>query len=212
MSASDELNRLKELYLPPADEFVMVDVPEMQFVMLDGEGHHSTEAFLLGTRWLISVIRPIKPIARERMGSSYVEPPLEVLWWSDDMRDFIAGDREKPKWRQMIVMADWVDQELFDRALKEASDKLGEPPSSLRLGRFAEGTSVQIMHVGPETDAVPTMARLYDEFLPEHDLVATGSFHEIYLSDPKRVKPEKIMTVLRQPVAPVVEADARTSP
>jgi hypothetical protein len=203
MGARDELKLLKELYLPPADEFVLVDVPEMQFLMLDGEGHHSTEGFILATRWLISVLRPIKPIARERMGKSYVEPPLEVLWWADDMRDFVAGDREKLKWRQMIVMADWVDQELFDRALTEASGKLGEPPSTLRLDRFTEGTSVQIMHVGPEADAVPTMARLYDEFLPEHDLVATGSFHEIYLSDPKRVKPEKVRTVLRQPVAPV---------
>jgi hypothetical protein len=203
MSTSDDLTLLKKLYLPPADEFVEVDVPEMQFLMLDGEGHHSSEGFVLATRWLMSVIRPIKPIAKERMGKSYYEPPLEVLWWADDMNDFIAGDREKIKWRQMIVMADWVDQEIFDRALAEASGKLGEPPRAVRLERFAEGTSVQIMHVGLEQDAVPTMACLYDEFLPEHRLVARGSFHEIYLSDPKRVKPERIRTVLRQPVAPV---------
>lgn len=117
MSTGDELKLLRELYLPPADEFVLVEVPEMQFVMLDGEGHHSTEGFVSGTRWLISLLRPIKPIPRERMGKSYIEPPLEVLWWSDDMRDFIAGDREMLKWRQIIVMADWVDQPLFDRAL-----------------------------------------------------------------------------------------------
>lgn len=205
MSTSDDLTLLKKLYLPPADEFVEVDVPEMQFLMVDGEGHHSSEGFVLGTRWLMSVIRPIKPIAKQRMGKSYVEPPLEVLWWADDMDDFIAGDRKKFKWRQMVVTADWVDQEIFDRALAEASGKLGEPPSAVRLERFAEGTSVQIMHVGLEQDAVPTMARLYDEFLPEHRLVARGSFHEIYLSDPKRAKPERIRTVLRQPVAPVAE-------
>jgi hypothetical protein len=200
MSTGAELQRLKELYLPPADRFVLVDVPEMQFVMIEGEGDHSTDRFRLGTRWLFSVIAPIKPVARERMGGSYVEPPLEVLWWADDMRDFIAGDRATWKWRQMIVMADWVDEELFDRGRTAASERLGETPSTLRLDRFDEGTSVQIMHVGREEDAIPTMARLYDEFLPEHDLVATGSFHEIYLSDPKRVAPEKIRTVLRQPV------------
>jgi hypothetical protein len=205
MSTGDELRRLSELYLPPADRFVLVDVPEMQFVMIEGEGDHSTDAFTLGTRWLFSVIAPIKPIARDRMGRSYVEPPLEILWWADDMRDFISGDRAKWKWRQMIVMADWVDQAMFEEGRTTASERLGELPSSLRLRRFDEGTSAQIMHVGQEEDAIPTMARLYDEFLPEHHLVATGSFHEIYLSDPKRVAPERMRTVLRQPVVPAAE-------
>ncbi|HET6360736.1 MAG TPA: hypothetical protein VFH11_01605 [Gemmatimonadota bacterium] len=90
----------------------------MQFLMLDGEGHHSSEGFVLGTRWLMSVIRPIKPIATSGWGS-YVEPPLEVLWWADDMNDFMAGDRARWKWR-------------------------------------------------PEEEVNPIMARLYDEFLPEH--------------------------------------------
>ncbi len=161
--------------------------------------------FRLGTRWLLSLIAPIKPIARERMGGSYAEPPLEVLWWADDMKDFISGDRAKWMWRQMIVMADWIDEELFDRGRTAASERLGEPPNTLRLDRFDEGTSVQIMHVGREEDAIPTMARLHHDFLPEHDLVATESFHEIYLSDPKRVAPEKMKTVLRQPVTHVVE-------
>jgi hypothetical protein len=151
------------------------------------------------------VIAPIKPVARERICGRYVEPPLEVLWWADDMRDFIGGDRAKWKWRQMIVMADWVDEELFHRGRTGATERLGEPPSTLRLDRFDEGTSVQIMHVGREEDAILTKARLYDEFLPAHDLVATGSFHEIYLSDPKRVAPEKMRTVLRQPVASVAD-------
>jgi hypothetical protein len=201
MSTPDERRLLRELYLPPTDEFVLVDVPEMRFVTIDGEGDHRTDVFARGTRWLLSVIGPIRPLARERMGRSYSEPPLEVLWWADDMSDFIAGDRDRFKWRQMIVMADWIDREIVDRAIETASERLGEPPSSLEVDRFAEGTSVQIMHVGTEEDAVPTMARLYDEFLPQRGLVPTGSFHEIYLSDPKRVAPEKVKTVLRQPVA-----------
>jgi hypothetical protein len=205
MSTSDERRRLEELYLPSPDDFVLVEVPDMRFVMIDGDGDHETAAFARGTRWLFSVIQPMKPIAKERMGARYVEPPLEVLWWADDMRDFIAGNRDRFKWRQMLVMAEWVDDALFDRAVAEASGRLGEPPAGLRLSRFEEGTCVQIMHVGPERDAVPTMARLYDGFLPDHDLVATGSFHEIYLSDPKRVPPDRMRTVLRQPVASVAD-------
>jgi hypothetical protein len=207
-SIGDDRRLLQELYVPSTDDFVLIDVPEMRFLMVDGNGNHGSEAFTWGTRWLISVLGPIKPTAKERMGSRYVEPPLEVLWWADHMSDFIAGKRDRFRWRQMIVMADWVDDQMIGEAIASASRRLGEPKSSLRLDRFAEGTCVQIMHIGSEDDAVPTMDRLYKEFLPEHQLVATGYFHEIYLSDPKRVAPERMRTVLRQPVAHVEDAEA----
>lgn len=197
----DDRRLLEELYVPPTNEFVLLDVPEMRFLMIDGSGDHGSEPFTQGTRWLISVLGPMKPAAKERMGRRYVEPPLEVLWWADDMKDFIAGKRDKFRWRQMIVMADWVDGEMVDQAIASASSQLGEPPGSLRLDRFAEGTCVQILHLGPEEDAAPTMDRLYNEYMPDHRLVATGYFHEIYLSDPRRVAPERMRTVLRQPVA-----------
>ena len=90
---------------------------------------------------------------------------------------------------------------MVDRAVATAAQRLGEPPAGLRLERFDEGRCVQIMHIGPENDeAVAVMARMHNEFLPEHELVARGAHHEIYLSDPKRVPPEKLKTVLRQPV------------
>jgi hypothetical protein len=201
MTKSEERRRLEELYLPPTDEFVFVDVPDMQFAMLDGEGDHDSDRFVQGTQWLFAVIHPIKRIAKERMGKRFVEAPIEVLWWADDMADFIAGNRDKWRWRQMIVTADWVDQEMFADAVATTSQRLGPPPDSLRLERFDEGRSVQIMHIGPESAAVPTMARLHNDFLPAHDLVAVGCHHEIYLTDPSRVAPDKIKTVLRQPVA-----------
>jgi hypothetical protein len=116
------------------------------------------------------------------------------------MNDLISGNREKLKWQLMIVTADWVDRQMFDQALATTSERLGEPPSSLRLERFAEGLSVQIMHVGPNSEEVATLARLHHEFLPEHDLMPRGHHHEIYLTDPKRVPSEKLKTVLRQPV------------
>jgi hypothetical protein len=200
MGALDDRRRLEELYLPSADDFVLVDVPDLQFVMIDGEGDPDGEAFRQATRWLFAVIYPMKKVAKERMGKRFVEPPLEGLWWADDMNDFIAGNRGKLKWRLMIVTADWVDEEMFDQAVAKASERLGEPPSSLRLERYAEGLSVQIMHVGPNSEEVATLVRLHHEFLPERDLVPRGHHHEIYLNDPNRVAPEKLRTVLRQPV------------
>ena len=173
----------------------------MQFVMIDGEGSEDGEQFKQGMKWLFAAIYPLKRIAKERMGKDFVEAPLEVLWWADDVNDFIARNKDKWKWRLMIVTADWVNQDMFEQALATASERLGEAPASLRLGRYVEGRSVQIMHVGPENEEAAAVARrLYDEFLPGNSLVPNGHFHEIYLSDPGRVAPEKMRTVLRQPV------------
>jgi hypothetical protein len=203
MGVPEDREELRRLYLPPTDEFVVIDVPEMQFLMIEGDGDHETEAFADGTRWLYAALGPIKRVAKQRMGARFAEPPLEVLWWADDMADFIAGERAKFKWRQMIVTADWVSSAMLDDAVASAVARLGEAPPTLRLEQFDEGRSVQIMHIGLESDAIPTMARLHNEFLPEQNLVAVGRHHEIYLTDARRVAPEEMRTVLRQPVVPV---------
>jgi hypothetical protein len=189
------------LYLPPEKDFVMVDVPEMRYIMIDGRGAADRAALDHAVKWLFTVVYPIKRIARERMGKDFVEPPLEGLWWADDMEDFICGNRDKLNWRMMIVYEpDWLTQEMFDDAVAGARARLGEPPASLRLERYAEGHSAQIMHVGPPSAEVPTIARLHREYLPKHNLKPNGYHHEIYLNDPKRVAPAKLKTVLRQPV------------
>lgn len=200
MGALDDRDRLEELYLPPANDFALVDVPDLQYVMIDGAGDPSGEDFAAATRWLFAVVYPIKRLAKERMGRAFVEPPLEALWWANDIADFIAGRREKLRWRQMIVTADWVSREMFDMGVATTSERLGEPPDSLRLDRLIEGLSAQIMHTGPNEEEVATLERLHGEFLPEHGLVPNGHHHEIYLTDPNRVAPARRRTVLRQPV------------
>lgn len=173
----------------------------MQFVMIDGEGSPDGEQYQHALRWLFSAVYPIKRIAKERMGKDFVEPPLEGLWWADDMDDFIAGNRDKLKWRMMIVTANWVNEVMFEHAVATASERLGEVSGDLRLERFDEGRCVQIMHVGDYRKEVAALARrLHDEFLAQHDLLPNGHHHEIYLSDPNRVAPEKMRIVLRQPV------------
>ena len=82
MQDADMKARLKELYLPPAKDFVTVDVPEMRFVMIDGQGAEDRAALDRAVKWLFAAIYPLKRIARERMGKSFVEPPLEGLWWA----------------------------------------------------------------------------------------------------------------------------------
>jgi hypothetical protein len=200
MEKNDFMKRLNELYLPSDKGFVLVDVPEMQFVMIDGEGSPDDEVFTHAMQWLFSVIYPIKIIAKERMGKGFVGAPLECLWWADDMESFTARGKDKWRWRMMIVMADWVSEEMFEQAVAKAEERLGEAPGSLRFENYNEGKSVQIMHLGSYCEISPTIARLHKEFLPENGFAPNGHHHEIYMNDPRRVAPEKLKTVLRQPV------------
>ncbi len=101
------------------------------------------------------------------------------------------------------MQPDWIDGEVVEMMIKKKREKSGEPPESLRFETYEEGLSVQIMHIGPYKDEGPTIAALHQEFLPENKLQETGHHHEIYLSDPRRCAPEKLKTVLRQPVEPV---------
>lgn len=195
--------RLKELYLPPAKDFVLVDVPEMRFVMIDGRGAADRSDLDHAVKWLFTAIYPIKRIARQRMGKNFVEPPLEGLWWADNMQDFTCGKKDKLNWRMMIVFEpDWLTAEMLDDGVAKAKARLGEPPATLRLESYPEGLSAQIMHVGPPSAEAETVARLHREFLPARNLTPNGHHHEIYLTDPNRVAPEKQKTVLRQPVCP----------
>jgi len=207
MKEADLKDRLSELYLPPADQFVLVDVPEMRYVMIDGYGAAERAALDQAVKWLFAAIYPAKRFAREKMGRHFVEPPLEGLWWADDVNDFIGGNSEKLHWRMMIVFEpDWLTPALLAEGVAEARQRLGEPPASLRLEAYREGRCAQIMHVGSAADEAPTIARLHAEFLPRHNLAPNGHHHEIYLTDPNRVAPEKRKTVLRQPVRECVSA------
>lgn len=204
MTDAEMKTRLKELYLPPAENFVLVDVPEMRYVMVDGHGAAERTALNHAVKWLFTAIYPIKRIARERMGRNFVEPPLEGLWWADDIQDFIRGNRDRLNWRMMIVFEpDWLTAEMFEDGVARAKARLGNPPASLRLERYCEGRSAQILYAGPPSAEGPTIARLHREFLPAHNLVPNGHHHEIYLTDPNRVAPQKMRTVLRQPVRAV---------
>lgn len=203
MNDADLKARLTELYLPPAGDFVLVDVPEMRYIMIDGRGAADRAALDHAVKWLFAAIYPLKRVARERMGRNFVEPPLEGLWWADDVQDFICANRDKLHWRMMIVYEpDWLTPAMFDDAVGTARARLGEPPAGLRLESYREGRSVQILHVGPPSAEAATIARLHREFLPARNLIPNGHHHEIYLTDPNRVAPEKQKTVLRQPVRP----------
>lgn len=203
MTKIDFRKTMKALYAPPAGRFVPVDVPEMQFVMVDGEGDPNVSpAYRTAVEWLYSVSYAMKFAARAAGHPDYTVPPLEGLWHADDPASFVARRKDEWKWTMMIMVPDFVGDELFQAAVAKARGKLGPPPHSLRHARMREGHCLQSLHVGSYDDEGPVLARLHDEVMPAAGLGFNGPHHEIYLSDPRKVAPQKLRTLLRQPVRP----------
>jgi len=194
---------LPNLYTAPRDRFVSVDIPAMQFVMVDGAGDPNTApAYQQAIEWLYSTSYAMKFAAKAALKKDYAVPPLEGLWWADDPADFVARRKDRWRWTMMIMAPEFIDRPLFEAAADKSGNKLGAPPASLRLERFDEGRSLQILHVGSYDDEGPTLARLHDEVMPSQGLTFAGHHHEIYLSDARRTEPAKLKTILRQPVKP----------
>lgn len=194
----------KDLYAPPKDEFVIVDVPPMTFFAVDGHGDPNTSPdYVRALEALYSASYAVKFTSKREHGHDLVVPPLEGLWWAEDMTAFVSRDKAAWSWTMMIRQPDWMsDDELAAVAASTAAKKSLPASDLLRIVHLTEGPSAQILHVGSYDDEGPTLRRLYEEFVPRHGLALHGKHHEIYLSDARRVAPEKLKTVLRHPVRP----------
>jgi hypothetical protein len=200
MEKVDFKRTMKPYWQPPVGKFVVVEIPELAFAMIDGAGDPNTApAYAGAVSWLYTLSYTLKFMSKAA-GRDYGVAPLEGLWWSDDMDDFLKGRKDRWSWTSMIMQPDWISPEQFEQAVAKAKEKLGPPPKSLRLERFTEGLSVQTMHLGPYSAEGPTIAKLHSEFLPANGLVENGRHHELYIGDPRRTAPEKLKTVIRQPV------------
>jgi hypothetical protein len=202
VSKTDIRKTLAALYAAPAGRFVEIDVPKLDFVKIDGAGDPNTApAYRRAIEWLYPVSYAMK-FAAKAIGRDYVVPPLEGLWWADDPADFVARRKERWRWTMMILAPDFLGPSFFDAAVEKAGRKLGDAPATLRLEPLAEGRALQTLHVGRYDDEGPTLARLHDEIMPARSLTFAGPHHEIYLSDPRRTAPDRLRTILRQPVKP----------
>lgn len=202
MSKIDPKKELKHLYRPSAKKIVVVDVPPMNFLMVDGHGDPNTaQEYQDAVEALYAVAYALKFMSKKEKGMDFVVPPLEGLWWVDNMEEFTTEDKSAWKWTAMIMQPESVTPEMFEGALKQVEKKKNPPAlSKLRFERFHEGLSVQIMYFGPYSEEGPTIEKMHD-FIEKNGYEPRGKHHEIYLSDPRRTAPEKLKTVLRQPVA-----------
>jgi hypothetical protein len=141
-------------------------------------------------------------MSKNGLGKDYVVPPLEGLWWANDMEAFTnKRDKSQWLWTMMIMVPDWIPDDMAAQAQAAAGEKKELPAlPKMQCECYDEGLAVQILHIGPYDEEGPVLDEMHTEFLPANNLVFNGKHHEIYLSDPRRVAPDKLKTVLRQPV------------
>lgn len=200
----DVRKAFKPRYSPSSKAFEIVDVPEMRYLMVDGEGNpNSSQHYKQAIEALYTVSYTLKFASKKDLGLDYAVPPLEGLWWADDMRDFVARRKDRWRWTMMIMVPEWIRPAMITAAIDGAGAKKALPSIGLiRHETLREGTSIQIFHVGSYDDEGPVLKRLHEEFMPANKLAFNGKHHEIYLSDARRTEPAKLKTVLRQPVKP----------
>jgi hypothetical protein len=198
---TDLKKELKRLFAPPTHP-VLVEVPEMTFLMIDGAGApEGSQEYVDAIRALYSVSYGVKFALKRNAGLDYTVMPLEGLWWRGDGTSFGFQDEEPWRWTAMILQPPEVTPEAVRVATAEAWQKHELLALwKLRLENLSEGIAAQIMHVGPYAAERPTIEVLH-AFIEAEGYVPHGKHHEIYLGDPRRTAPERLKTVIRQPVA-----------
>lgn len=206
--AFDYKKEYKEFYMPK-NKPAIVKVPQMNFVAVRGQGDPNKEGgeYKQSIGMLYGIAFTIK---MSKMGSrriegyfDYVVPPLEGLWWQDGIIGIDYNHKEKFEWISMIRLPDFVTKEDFDWAIEEAAKKKKADFSKVEFFTYDEGLCVQCMHIGAYDDE-PATIELMQKYMEEQgyvlDITDKRFHHEIYLSDARKVAPERQKTVIRHPV------------
>ena len=199
-----DVTRTLDCYRARRGEIRLVEVPAMRFLMVDGRGDPNSAPEYTEALALLYPIAYALKFASKAAGRDYVVPPLEGLWWAHDMAAFTTRrDKAAWSWTMMLLTPGWLTAEQIAAAHHTVAAKRPSLPlERVRVEVLDEGLCAQTLHVGSFDDEGPVLADLHDRFIPDHGLAMTGRHHEIYLSDPRRTAPDRLRTVLRQPVRP----------
>jgi len=193
---------LPRLYQASAREPAIVEVPALNFLMLDGAGDpNDSPQFQAATAALFSVAYTLRSMVKKEQAIDYGVMPLEGLWSADDLTQFSPARKDLWKWTLMIMQPVFVTSNLVRLALEQVSQKKKLPDlDRMKFLKYREGLAAQILHVGPYAEEGPAVAGLHD-FIKTKGYQQRGNQHEIYLNDPRRSAPEKLQTIIRLPIA-----------
>lgn len=188
-------------YKAKKNKIDLVTVPTMQYLMIDGAGIPKGENFNNKIKTIYPLAYAIKFYSKNKLGRDYVVPPMEGLWWAEDMQYFTdKRDKSKWSWTIMLMVPEWIKDLDYNKIKKEVEEKKNLDLSALRLETLEEGICAQVLHVGPFDDEGVILKEMHEQFIPDNGYAMTGKHHEIYLSDVRRVDPSKYRTILRQPI------------
>jgi hypothetical protein len=202
-----DLKRVLAPFFNPPRDPVLVDLPELGYLMIDGKGapdegaEYPTTDFQRAFAALFPVVYTIK-FRLKADGLAMPVLPLEALWFTaDDLSFDVYRPQDEWGWRALIAVSHDVTTAIFEDAVTAVRAKKGNSAEleRLRFERWREARCAQVMHVGPYSEELPTIERLHS-FIEAQGLRPRGAHHEIYLGDPRRADPAKLRTVLRQPV------------
>ena len=206
--AFDYKKEYKEFYMPKGTPSI-VNVPKMNYIAVRGSGNPNDEdgesKQAIGLLYGIGfTIKMSKKGSHEIDGDfDFVVPPLEGFWWQDGVIGVDYSNKDSFRWISVIRLPDFVSKDYFDWAVREAAAKKQQDFSKVGFLTYDEGLCVQCMHVGSYDDE-PATVELMHEFMEQEgyelDITDKRLHHEIYLSDARRVLPEKLRTVIRHPI------------
>ena len=206
--AFDYKKEYKEFYMPK-NKPEIVDVPEMNFIAVRGTGNPNIEGSeykeSIGLLYGIAFTIKMSKMGTHKIDGyfDYVVPPLEGFWWQEGIEGIDYSRKDEFHFISLIRLPDFVTREDYEWAMEEATKKKKTDFFKVEFMTIKEGLCVQCMHIGPYDDEPATIA-LMNKFLQdngyENDFSDTRLHHEIYLSDVRRVAPEKLKTVIRHPV------------
>jgi len=201
MEKIDLKKKLANLYGYKKTEPALLDVPSLKFVQFDGHGNpNNNPMFEEAMQVVYTMAYGIKFKIKSKFNKDYTVMPPEGLWCADDMTAYNELRKDEWKWTIGILIPDEVTPEIFEEVKGETIKK--KKLESLKKARFDvmnEGKCAQILHLGPYADEQPTIAKLH-KFIFDSGYHLTGRHREIYLSDPRRCAPEKMKTIIRQPI------------
>jgi hypothetical protein len=174
----------------------------MNFIMIDGMGDPNTsQEFQNAVEALFGVSYTLKFVVKKgKLGIDYGVLPLEGLWWAEDMSQFSVENKDSWKWTLMIMQPEFITANLFDQAIDQVTKKKGLVSlTKLRFTSYKEGKSAQIMHIGPFSEEGPTVEKVHG-FIEDQGSKISGKHHEIYLKNLRQTAPEKLQTIIRQPM------------